>query len=80
VKLETEVAAYAKFVDGKWVPISTMSTGAEKMVMIGGNSPMPHYLYAALVTRLDLYMKRETVLLNFPYAWWLRESKNLGQE
>ena len=77
-----EAAGYARFVDGKWEPIYTTSTDEVKTVEIGGNSPMPVYLYAAFVTDLASYMRepfRETLWKNFPYEMYKAEIVRHGK-
>ena len=78
-----EPTGYARFADGEWVPIYTTSTVEVKTIEIGGNNPMPLYLYAALVTHLDLYMNeqlRATLWQNFPYEMYSREFERLGKD
>ena len=78
-----ERTGYVRFVDGQWEPIYTTSTVEAKTIEIGGNNPMPLYLYAALVTDLGLYM-REPIMAalwkNFPYETYCQEIERCGKD
>lgn len=74
---------YVKYVDGKWVPITTTSTDGVKTIEIGGSSPMPVYLYAALVIPMDMSMNAQMKAVlwqNWPYSMYCRESEILGRD
>ena len=78
-----EAAGFARFADGKWEPICTTSTDEVRTIEIGGNSPMPVYLYAALVTDLASYMREElveTLWKNFPYSMYSAEAERNGRD
>lgn len=79
----SEQTGYARFVDGVWEPITITSTVEVKTVEIGGSSPMPRYLYAALVTDLGLYMNELTTAIlwrKFPYETYSREIERIGKD
>ena len=78
-----EATGFVKFVDGKWVPTYITSMVGAKTIDIGGNSPMPVYLYAALVTDLDSYMREplvEELWKNFPYSMYSQEKGLSGKD
>ena len=78
-----EATGFVKFVDGKWVPTYITSMVGAKTIDIGGNSPMPYYLYAAFVIDLGSYMREqltETLWKNFPYAMYSGEARRRGKD
>ena len=78
-----EQTGYARFVDGRWEPIYTTSMDEVKTIEIGGNSPMPLYLYAALVTDLDIYMSAPNAAIlwkKFPYETYSRAIERFGKD
>ena len=78
-----EPTGYVRFVDGKWEPIYTTFTVGARTIEIGGNNPMPVYLFAALVTDLGSYMReplKAELWKNFPYEMYSREAERIGKD